>query len=425
MKYATGRTALRLRTSDRRRGGAAAGQGTDLQLMRESNRLAVLNCIRENDSIPRAEVARRTGLSRTTVGNIMETLLGEGLVREGDSQRAEPSGGRRIVPVHFNATAAYVLGVAMGRRHLTIVLCDLSANVVKRTNVPFPTQEGPDVCLPLLGRTLRQIVAEQRIAWGRVIGVGVGMPGPLSPDMARPAGPPRMPGWSGVGVRDRLRADLGVPVYLDNNANMGALGESRYGSGKGVDSLLYVKAGSGIGGGMIVGGQLYRGSSGSAGELGHMTVDPDGPLCDCGNRGCLEALVGTPAIVASAARGRPEIADIAAVIRAAERGDTSSVAALARVGTLLGTVLANLVNFFNPALIVLDGGTLQAGELVLKPLRAALDAHSLTAPLAHTRVTMGALSGTAIAMGGAAAVLDAAFDPRSPMRLAPAKGGQA
>jgi predicted NBD/HSP70 family sugar kinase len=413
------RTVIQLQpASASARSDESAARGADLHHMREANRMLVLNCVREHGAIARAAVARQTGLSRTTIGNIMDDLLREGLVRESESLREVTSRGRRVIPVHFNASAGFVIGVAMGRNHVTLLLADLAANVIKRADAPFATARGPQVCLSELATDLRAFAAEQRVAWSKVIGVGVGIPGPVDLAQQRSASPPRMPGWDGTNVSGVLSEALKKPVYLDNNCNMGALGESRYGAGHDVGSLLYVKVGTGIGSGLVVGGQIYRGHSGSAGELGHMTVDPSGPLCDCGNRGCLEASAGGPAILAEVRAAGRDVSDMAQVIEAANQGDLVCAAALRRAGDRLGVVLAGLVNFFNPAWIVLDGSTMRAGDLALDAVRASVAARSLRAPLAQTQVTSAALSGSAIALGGVATVLDATFSNTSPLRLA-------
>jgi len=386
-----------------------AAKGTDLQQMRKSNSLLVLNCVREHSVIPRAAVARVTGLSRTTVGSIIDALIKEGYVREGDAQRSEPSGNRRVIPVHFNVGAGHILGVAMGRNHLTIVLCDLGANVLREKTIAFDTSRGPDVCLPLFVAELNSFLEEQRLSWNKVIGIGLGMPGPLDTNLQGPVAPPRMPNWDGVQVSRILSAELSVPLYLDNNANMGALGESRYGVGRDISDMLYLKIGTGIGSGIIVDGQIYRGSGGSAGEMGHMTVDPSAPACDCGNRGCLEVLAGGPAIVEDARRRGANVNTIVQVIQAAQGGDAACMSALVQAGEWIGIALTGLVNFFNPSLIVLDGSTMLAGDIMLESIRGYVTAHCLPAPRAYTQIKMGTLAGNAIALGGVATVLDVAF----------------
>jgi len=395
--------------------GAAPALGADLQLMRRLNRLLVLNCVRGYGPIARVTIARRTGLSRTTVSSIMDTLLAEGLVREGSTQDATPNGGRRAILVHFNAAAGYVLGVDMGRSHLTIVLSDLAASVVASRSGPFDVDLGPDACLPLLVAELNAFLEERSVSWSRVVGVGLGIPGPLDASRCMLVRPPRMPGWDGVNVCRALSRGISVPVFADNDANMGALGETSFGAGRGVTELAYIKIGTGIGSGLVMGGKVYRGSSGSAGEIGHVTVEEDGPLCDCGNCGCLETLAGAHAIVADAGRcpalpnGTGHSTDIAEIVRCALAGDDVCRTAIARAGERIGIVLAGLVNTTNPSLILVDGGVARAGDLLLDPIRAAVSARSLPAASAHTRILAGALGANAVALGGVATVLDAAF----------------
>jgi glucokinase-like ROK family protein len=405
-----------------------AAMGADLRLMRELNRLLVLNSVREQGPIARVAIARQTGLSRTTVSSIIDVLLQDGLVREEGTQSATRSGGRRAISVHFNAAAGYVLGVDMGRSHLTMLLTDLAASIVARRSGPFAVELGPAVGLPWLVRELRAFLDEQGVSWSQVIGVGVGMPGPMDARLQRPIAPPRMPGWDGVDVRGALSRELSVPIYLDNDANMGALGESRYGAGAGVADLVYLKIGTGIGGGLVMGGQVYRGSAGSAGEIGHVSADEDGPLCECGNRGCLEALASAHVIVEDARhatslrRNDPQpredepsplaaqaALDVADVVLAALEGDRACRAAVERAGEHIGVVLAGLVNVINPSLILVDGGVARAGDLLLDPIRRAVAGRSFSVASARTQIRTGALGDNAIALGGTALVIDAAF----------------
>ena len=405
---------------------ANATQGTDLRLMRESNRMLVLNCIREQGTLPRAEAARRTGLSRTTVGHIIDELIADGFLREGDSQRAPESAGRRVIPVHFNASAGYVLGVSLGRSHLTLLVSDLAAHVIDRKDVPFAITAGPEYCLSQIVVALRAFVADHGIHWDDLIGVGIGMAGAMNAELTGFASRHSLPEWDGVDVQGILKDALNMPVYLENNANLGALGEMSYGAGRGVPDLLYVKAGMRIGSGLVINSEIYRGSSGTAGEIGHMTVLRDGPLCDCGNHGCLKTLASVPAILAAAQRERlSALGDFNALIAAAQAGDEASGQALTQAGEWIGIALASLVNVLNPALIVLDGQTMRAGNLIIEPIRQSIAAHSLAGPLALTRIVPSALSGRAIALGGVALVLASAFDSGFILRSAGETAGSA
>ncbi len=404
MSHIAGRIVHGLHSQDARL--SAEGRGTDLQLMRESNWLLVLNCVRTHGGLPRAEVARQTGLSRTTVGTIIDELIAEGLVRESGSERALPSGGRRVIPVHFNADVANIVGVALGRHRLIMVVTDLSATILGRSEIPFPAFQGPEVCLPLLAQSIRVFIGEHHIPWSNVIGVGIGMPGIVKDGTCLA---PSIPGWVDTPIDTRLRELMDRPIYVDNNARLGALGESRFGTARESESMLYVRVGTGIGGGLVLAGQIYRGGAASAGEIGHMVVDPNGARCGCGTRGCLETFAGKQAIIDRVRADNPEISDIVSVLQLAQAGNPVCVEALRAAGASIGAIVASLVNFISPQLIVVDGSTMRAGELVLAPIREAVAQKSLQTPRSYTRVIMGALGSNAITLGGVATVLDAVF----------------
>jgi predicted NBD/HSP70 family sugar kinase len=218
-----------------------------------------------------------------------------------------------------------------------------------------------------------------------------------------------------------------VPIYLDNDANMGARGESQYGAARNVEFMAYVKVATGIGCGLIMNGDIYRGAGGTAGELGHVTIDDNGPLCDCGNRGCLEVVAGAAAVTMAAARDvYPDSSgagegndrhdgplDVADVVQAALAGDKVAQEAIERAGYHIGIALAGLVNIFNPSLILLDGSMARAGEFLLEPIRQGIARRSLAASSAATRIEMARLGDNAIALGAVAKVIEAAFGPPS------------
>ena len=407
-------------------------RASDLHDMREANYTLVLRVIRQHGPLARVAIARRTGLSRTTVSSIVDGLLAEGVAREGETLSAAPSGGRRPTLVHFNESAGVILGVDFGRTHYTLLATDLHAHVIARRSGPCDTDLGPDVLLPRLIREIRLLISENQLDWDRVVGVGVGIPGPVDATLNMLVTPPRMMGWDRVDVTGILRAALGTPVLLNNDANLGALAEGRYGAAIGASNFIYVKVGTGIGCGLVIDGKIYRGSSGVAGEFGHFTVDKDGPLCACGNRGCLEAVAGAPQIVRSAlsagygqgeATARATVydqdsqptqddeVDVAEVIQAALRGDPACQAAVAQAAEQIGVALAGLVNLVNPSVISLYGSVARAGEFLLGPIREAIRERSLLAASQAVRVQTSALGDSAIALGAATMIIDAIFGP--------------
>lgn len=382
-------------------------KGTDQHRVREANRLLVLNYIRERSTVPRAELAPYTGLSRTAIGNIVDELVQEGIIQQEEHHSGSD---RRTILLSFNAAASYVLGATLGHQHLTVLLANLAGESIQHLEVPFSTSKGPEEGLPLLGKFLKVFAAEQQVAWEMIAGLGLGIISPLDLLPQRTPMPAAFSRWAGVNIQKALEQDLDVPVYLDNDGNMGALGESQYGAGRNEESMLYVKVGSSISGGLVLNRQVYRGQVGTAGEIGHIPVDFNGAPCYCGRSGCLETVVGKDGILLEARRSLPTLTTVSQVIEAAKRDDAMCIAALARAGRYLGFVLAGLVNALNPSLIVLDGSTImQARELVLHSLLETLEAHSLPVAFSHMHVSLAECNGLAMPLGGVATILDALF----------------
>ena len=381
------------------------GRGTDHRSMREANRFLVLNYIREQKTLPRSELTRYTGLSRTTIGTIVGELIEAGLVQQEDPQHGKD---RRTNILSFNVNAGCVLGGTLGRGHLTLLLADLAGTPLQYVHLPFAAEEGPEKGLLLLVTRIRAF-AEQHVAWDKIVGLGLGIVGPLDPSLQKTTPSTLFRGWAGVNIQQALIHSLGIPVFLDNNGNMGALGESTYGAGRDERHMIYLKVGSGIAGGLILNHQLYRGENGTAGEIGHIPIDFNGSLCHCGRSGCLETVAGRAGILMEARRLNPTITSMKQAIAAAREGDPGCIHALTRAGKYLGFVLAMLVNSLNPSLIVLDGSTMQANTMTLQSLLSTLEVHCIPSLFASTRVMVSEQHGLAMARGGVATVLTAVF----------------
>jgi glucokinase len=284
-----------------------------------------------------------------------------------------------------------------------------------RQAAPTASHRGVDAVLATMADLVRQVGAG---AGRDDLPVGISSPGPLDPRTGVVLEAPNLAGWVNVPVVDRLHAALGVPIVLGNDANCAALGEHRFGAGRGAHTLCYVTLSTGIGGGVIIDDQLFEGTAGAATEVGHMTLDLAGPRCNCGNIGCWEALASGPAIAAQAraavAAGQPtRIADLAAaadgditaplVTAAARDGDAVARAILERAGTVIGFGLVNLAHLFDPELIILGGGVTLAGDLVLAPARAIFAAHAMPNYRRTCRIVLAAL-GDDVGLYGAAAL---------------------
>ena len=252
-------------------------------------------------------------------------------------------------------------------------------------------EEGPDLVLERIGVSLETALAKAGLQQGDLAAVGICSPGPCDINAGVIRWGPNLPGWQDVPICRYLEERLGVRACLENDANAAAVGEHVYGAGRGCRHLIYITVRTGIGGGLIIDGRLYRGATGVAGELGHMTIEPDGPVCGCGNRGCLEAFASGTAIAARgeelvAQGGSPLLARLAqeqgeltaAIVgQAAEAGDSASRDIIQRAGYYLGVGLASYVNIFNPEVIIIGGGLAKMGELLLGPARAEMEARAM------------------------------------------------
>ncbi len=384
--------------------------------MRELNERIVLGLLRQKGPISRAELARRSNLSRSTVSSIIATLLASDVVHEtgiGDSH-----GGRRPIMIEFNYQSAFVIGIELGNTTLTVLLTDLAATILRRVRVPFDITNGPEACIAQVIAQVNLVLKEAHVSRAKIVGVGVGVPGPLAYATGRPVAPPVMPGWHDVPLRKLLEDALGLRVFVENDANLGALAEHRWGAAQGWENVAYLYLGSvGIGCGLILDGRLYRGDIGSAGEIGHLMIEEDGPACRCGAYGCLEAIAGIPAILKRAqAIGLP-CQQIDDVMRLAGQGNRQAVALLESTGEYLGIAIANILNMINPACVVIGGALSEAGELLLKPLRRTLRRRGLAIAVAHVAIVSGALGYEVVAIGAVSIVVQHAFSVPATVRV--------
>lgn len=311
----------------------------------------------------------------------------------------------------------YFLGIDIGGTKLAVGLVTATGEQLSAVREASRVHEGPDAMLERLVRLGRQAIAEAGVSPGEVVAAGVGCGGPLNPDTGVVMNPPNLPGWDNVPVVSRLSAGLGLPVYLDNDANAAALGENRFGAGRGVANMVYLTISTGLGGGIIIGGRLYQGENGNAGEIGHMSVFYDGRPCGCGNRGCLEAYASGTSIVARVQEairaGEPSVmvgiaGSVDAItgetlLTALQLGDSLAERVWAETITILGAGVASVVNIFNPRKVVLGGGITNFGDRLFVPLREQV-ARRAMAPLAQVVEIVPAHLGSQVGVLGAAAV---------------------
>jgi glucokinase-like ROK family protein len=384
--------------------------------------VTILDELRSAGPQSRPELVARTGLGRGIVAQRVGELLDLGLVVEGDV--GPSTGGRPPRRIGFRADAGHLLVADLGATSIDVAVTDLDGRILGHRDEPADVSAGPEPCLSRIEELFEELRSATRDLPGRLWGVGIGVPGPVEFRSGRPVSPPIMPGWDGYPVRERFAERHRAPVWVDNDVNILALGEWRSGIAVGHDNVVVVKVGTGIGAGIISNGRIHRGAQGAAGDVGHIqVVDAASIVCRCGNVGCLEALAGGAALArdgeAAAVGGRSDRLRIALdqhgrvtaedVARAASFGDPFAVSLLQSAGHRVGLMLASVVNFFNPSLIVVGGGVAQSGDQLLAAIRETVYRRSLplaTRDLVVHRSSLGALAGV---VGASAMVLEQLF----------------
>ncbi|MDP3894976.1 ROK family transcriptional regulator [Nocardioides sp.] len=314
-----------------------------------------------------ASLARATGLAPATVSNIVRELAAADLVE------TEPGSGRRGTVVRVARQAGLVAGVDFGHSHVSVALGDLAGRLVGERRRPLAPTHGYAEGLALASRLLAEIRAETD-GTTPLRTIGLGLPAPVVDDVVRSSA--ILPGWVGVNARQAAAQVFGCEVHVENDANLGAIAEHRRGAGRGHSSVVFVKISSGVGAGLILAGHLFRGAGGSAGEIGHVTLDEQGPVCRCGSRGCLEAYASTLTVQAMMAGQMPG-ATIDEIVVAAGEQNVGALRALEDAGVHVGWGLAAVVNLLDPDLVVVGGDMARAGDLLLDSVRLGLRRHAL------------------------------------------------
>ena len=370
---------------------------------------ALLQLLRDGAPRTRSELADATGLGRTTVAQRIDTLVASKLV--GAAGEATSSGGRPPARFAFNPRARLVLGVDVGATHVHLAVSDLAANVLADEVVDLDVAVGPEKVLTWVVDRSRVLVRRAGRRLGDVVGVGIGLPGPVEFATGRPTSPPIMPGWDGFDVPGFVRQSLRVDVVVDNDVNVMALGE-RFLAFPGVDHLMFVKVATGIGCGIILDGALCRGAKGAAGDLGHVQVPGDASaVCRCGNIGCLEAVASGAAV----ARGLSELGIEAGssrdVVALARSGSTEAIGLIRDAGRRIGDVLASAVSLLNPSIIVIGGSLAEAGDPLLAGVREVVYQRSLPLATADLRIVASTSGIHAGIVGAAVLAIEQALAP--------------
>lgn len=384
--------------------------------------VAVLDAVRLAGAETRPDIMRRTGLGRAVAVQRVQELIDRGLLVE--AGLGTSSGGRSPRALRFHASAGHILVADIGATSIGVGIADLSGNLLDQCEERADVTAGPDVILGRVEELFAELTGQAQDALGDVWGIGIGLPGPVEFATGRPASPPIMPGWDDHPVRERFTGRRGVPVWVDNDVNLMALGEYRAGVARGHEAAIFVKVGTGIGAGILIDGKLHRGAQGSAGDVGHVQVSDDpSVVCRCGNNGCLEALAGGAALARDASeaardgrspllarllaeRGRIEAIEVG---WAAAHGDGVSRELITAAGRRIGRMVATLVNALNPSLVVIGGGVTGLGDALIAAVRETVYARSLPLATRDLLIVRSNLGHQAGRIGAASMVADELF----------------
>jgi predicted NBD/HSP70 family sugar kinase len=376
-----------------------------LASLREGNRKRVIDGLRARGLASRAELARITGLSRSTVSTIVSDLIETGLAVERDGPPdTETHAGRPPVMVALDSSVGLALAIDFGHRHLRVAVSDLAHTVLAETWKELDVDHSAKDGLASAADFVEQVLAEASGDRARVIGTVMGLPAPINSATGTPQDSSILPGWVGIDAAAEASARLGLPVVVENDANLGALAELVWGAAKGRTEVAYLKVSSGIGGGLISGGRLTHGVGGTAGEIGHTVLAEGGPVCRCGNRGCLETLASARAVAHQLSMSRHEEISTRRLLELSQSGDAAARRLIGDAGRVIGVAVANLCNIVNPGCVVIGGDLSLAGDVLLDPIREVVARNAIPSA-ADTEVAAGVLGERAEMLGALALVM--------------------
>lgn len=383
----------------------------------------VIRHIRQQDGLSKEELVLLTDYSRSKVNRILQALIAKNIVVQ--TGKSQNTGGRRAIVFNMNGKLGLVAGVYLGATSMDLMLSDVSGKRLARYSEEAFVKDGPVQILDRVGELVGQMLEEQGYQRDNLVGMGIGVPGPVDFLLGSLINPTIMPGWDQFPIVNYIHQFFPrAYVVVDNDVNLMAVGEFIAGVGKGVQNQIFVKVGTGIGAGIICEGKIYRGTYGCAGDIAHICVDKNGPICVCGNTGCLEALAGGPAIanlgLKAIQEGRATLlkddyernqgslssVDIG---NAARAGDTVSIEIIRNSGRVIGEVIAGLVNFFNPGMIVIGGGVARLGNLFLSSIRQAVLKRSLPLATRDLMITFSDLGDDSGVIGAVHMALETMF----------------
>jgi predicted NBD/HSP70 family sugar kinase len=369
--------------------------------LREANRARIVDSLKHHGQLTQVELAGATGLSPATVSNIVKELAASGVLHTTIAQRS----GRRAIEVTLARQLGLVAGLHFSSRHLRIAISDIGRTVVAENHVPLALEHRHDSELNRAALLLTDMVESVNASMSDILAVGVALPAPIDVSTGMVSTPGLLRGWEGVSVADVLSNRIQRPVFVDNEANLGGLAEYRTGAARGARGAAYIRVGHTISAGLLIDGAIFRGVTGKAGQIGHVTIDENGPICRCGSRGCLDTLAGGPALL-ELFRDDPGMQRVRDLLLRAESGDASARRVIADAGRHIGVAAASLCNLIDPERLVIGGELAQAGEILLAPMRHALERSALAGLAGIPDIVQGELGDRAELLGCLALAID-------------------
>ncbi|MGG5252781.1 ROK family transcriptional regulator [Neobacillus sp. SM06] len=387
------------------------------QLMKSMNRSVILNSIREKGPISRAEIAKQTGLTPPTVSNLVKELLQAEMVME--QRLGESSGGRKPTLLTLNSERFHVIGLDVGSHDIKIILTTITGKVLKKATEPIPPDITNEKLLSFIIESIHSLTSTDEIDETKIIGIGVGMHGIVDVEKGVSILAPNLK-LKNIPIKEVLEKEFNWIVKVENDARVMGLGELWFGHGAGVNSFVCINVGRGIGAGIVMNGKLYHGNDCISGEIGHMTIDLNGPKCTCGNDGCLQTFASGPSIAEKVKKelrsGHASLLEELVghddgkitgemVYKAALQGDPLAISALTEAGRYLGIGITNLIHAINPKRIILGGGVLNAKDFILTTIANTVQQRALTDAAKQTEIVVSKLGEDATAMGAVALIL--------------------
>ncbi|MBM7654976.1 glucokinase-like ROK family protein [Neobacillus cucumis] len=368
------------------------------QVVKKNNKSLVLDMVRENDPISRADIAQSTGLNKATVSSLINELLEEELVYE--SGAGESSGGRRPVILYFKRAAGFSIGIDIGVNYILIVLTNLKGEIVieKHEQIIDSTYS---VVIGQVKKMIRAIMNEMPYSKYGIVGFAVGVPGIVDKEGIVVLAPNL--GWKNINLKEELEAEFNVPVCVENEANAGAYAEKQFGAGQNSENLIYVSASSGIGVGIILNGQLYKGESGFSGEMGHMIIHINGRPCKCGSKGCWEMYASENALMSLTNQRNVTLESL---IQLAEENDQNTIKLFEEIGQYIGYGINNIINSFNPRQVIIGNRLAMAQKWIEPAIRKTVKSSALSYNQSDNEILFSKLSTHSTALGVAAFAIE-------------------